>query len=100
MDISFNVSHADSEAIDAIVERAAGIAKEHGVKRFDRLSCRMDLVAVHANTCRLDLDRLLAADDFNLIHDVFGINRHIDRSDAKLLDCFRPRFAHREHVAA
>lgn len=58
-----------------------------------RLEMQMDIIACHANGCPLRLDDLLAADDFNLLHDVLGISRHIDRSTGRLTAIFRPRFA-------
>ena len=56
------------------------------------LSLRKDLTACHLNGCPLRLADLLAADDFNLIHDVGGISGHIDRETGQLMDCFSPRF--------
>jgi len=53
----------------------------------------MDVTACHANGNKLDLAGLLAADDFNFSHDVFGIYRHIDRDTGKLGNCFRPRYS-------
>jgi hypothetical protein len=53
----------------------------------------MDITACHLNGCKLDLAKLLAADDFNFAHDVLGIRRHIDRETGQLMNCFRPRFA-------
>ncbi len=40
----------------------------------------------------LRLADLLAADDFNFAHDVFGIMRHIDRRTGRLDNHFVPRF--------
>ena len=50
-----------------------------------------DLARVDAE---LDMDwtGLLEADQFDFIHDVAGIHRHMDRSTGKLGDCFSPRF--------
>ena len=42
---------------------------------------------------KLRLDDLLAADDLNFLHDVAGINRHLDRDTYALLDGFFPRYA-------
>lgn len=53
----------------------------------------MDITAVHANGNPLKLAELLATDDFNFTHDVFGITRHIDRETGKLGGCFVPRFS-------
>lgn len=39
-----------------------------------------------------DLDRLANDfDDFNLMHDVYGISAHINRTNGKLERCFLPR---------
>ncbi|NHO33307.1 hypothetical protein GOB85_12520 [Acetobacter sp. LMG 1636] len=59
------------------------------------LEIEMDLIATHSNGCPLDLERLYEADDFNLLHDVIGIRRHLDRSTGKLTDHFLPRFSQR-----
>lgn len=91
--ISFAVTKAEAQTIRRIVDRAQKIAGSH----IDRLSLSMDLTACHANGTPLRLDDLLAADDFNFAHDVFGISRHIDRDDSsptggQMLHCFVPRF--------
>lgn len=88
--ISFDVTAADSALIHAIVDRAVALAKKHGGK-LDRLSTTMDLVATHLNGCPLDLAKFAAAPDDVIIHDVFGIARHLDRSTGRLGDCFDPK---------
>lgn len=57
------------------------------------IDTEMDITAVHCNCMKLDLDRLVKADDFNLAHDVGGIATHLDRENIKLINCFVPRFA-------
>lgn len=96
MAISFSVSTPDAEIIASIVRRAEALAIQHGGS-VDRMSLTMDMMACHANGTPLRLADLLAADDFNFSHDVFGIRRHIDRDDSsptagQMLDCFLPRF--------
>lgn len=92
--VSFNVSGDDAYLIDRIVERAEELCLAHG-HTLDHLSTTMDLTAVHANGCPLDLTALAAADNFNLMHDVGGIARHLDRETGKLRDFFRPRYVQR-----
>jgi len=82
-----NISKADTLKILNIMQRAAAI-----VQSVDGLSLTMDLEIVH-NNVGLRLDDLLAADDENFCHDIFGIMAHIDRSTGALKDCFVPRFA-------
>lgn len=91
-EVSFDASAADRELIRDIVQRAVKVAKKHGSK-VDPEDLEMDLRATHANGCPMDFQKLLGADDFNFIHDVFGIRRHIDRSTGELTDYFLPRCA-------
>nr|WP_313430121.1 hypothetical protein [Brevundimonas diminuta] len=90
MAVSFDVSPTDAALISQIVDRVEELSLAQG-HSLDRLSTTMDLTAVHANGCPLDLDKLAAADNFNLLHDVFGIARHLDRKTGKLRDLFDPR---------
>lgn len=87
--LSFKVSKADAEWVHRIVTRALALVPALG----GVLELTMDLTAAHANGCPMDFEALYYADDFNLLHDVGGIRRHIDRSSGELKDCFRPRFA-------
>lgn len=58
----------------------------------DRMGAEMDILAAHLD-CPMKLDELLAADDGNFGHDVFGIMENINRKTGKLNNCFVPRFA-------
>ena len=78
----------DTLAIRAIVKRVVRIQKN-----VDSMSTTMDIEACHTHGCKLDLDKLAKFDDFNLMHDVCGINRHIDRETGELQNCFLPRCA-------
>ena len=91
--INFKASRQDYLIADRIVRRMEHMAREHGVKRFDRLNHFMDIIACHANGCQLKMQELLDADDFTFAHDTFGITRHMDRNTGKLTDCFLPRTA-------
>lgn len=79
------------ERFEAVVAKL-GTATEQP-RRIDLL---MDLEACHSNGCPLDLSRMAASQrDFDLVHDVAGIHRHLDRATGKLGELFRPRFAAR-----
>lgn len=98
--IVFDVSRAEEALIQRIVDRAVAVEAAHRARQDRRkpLDIRMDLCAVQNSSTPLDLSRLLAADDFNFAHDIFGIARHLDRRDdsatrGELTDCFLPRFA-------
>lgn len=94
MTISFHVSLAEAELIGKIATRFTDIAKRVDPDiRIDRLALIMDLTACHASGTPLDLQRLLDADDFNVVHDVGGIRSHIDRETSQLGGCFLPRFS-------
>jgi len=96
---SFDRTDAEDATMMKIVERAAKLTLDlHGIcmPASDRVSLHMDIAACHANGNPLRLDDLLAADDFNFLHDVFGIRRALDRTTGELTDFFSPRFSRRE----
>lgn len=83
------------ELIKQIADRAVLVYAKHDV-RVDPTTIVMDLMACHFSGQKLRLDDLLAADDFNFIHDVGGINKHLDRETYQLTDGFSPRYSRRE----
>lgn len=78
------------DLIRKITKRAISIYAAQGVT-LDRMSTEMDLSACHANGNRLNLDKMLGFDDFNLMHDITGIYRNLDRDTGKLMNFFVPR---------
>lgn len=92
MDVSFKVSTSDAAIISKIVARAWQIDWLRS-SYADRMSMNMDVTATHANGNPLRLGDLLAADDFNFVHDMGGICNCLDRSTGKLTRNFRPRFS-------
>lgn len=80
--------------INQIADRAVHVYAQHDV-RADRWTIIMDLMACHFHGQKLRLDDLLTADDFNLIHDVGGINTNLDRETYQFANGFRPRFCQR-----
>lgn len=86
VNINWDCKKEDHELISKIVDRV--IKEQPFIKKMD---LSMDIAAVHCNGNKLDLEKLLNADNFNFNHDVFGIMRHIDRTTGKLQDCFLPR---------
>lgn len=88
--INFKTSAKNHHLIGLIVARAIRINPTL-MKMTSRLELRMDITACHCNDSPLDLDKILIADDFNLMHDVIGIFNHMDRKTGKLTDHFLPR---------
>lgn len=81
------INDDDILLIKEIVNRAYLFNKTIVNKR----DLEMTLTAAHiANP--LKLKDLLVSDDFNFIHDICGINRHIDIETGELKNCFLPRF--------
>jgi hypothetical protein len=93
--VSFAVTDAERQTINQISARVCKVLKASAVKlpKGFRLHVQMDLAATHANGCPLRFDDLLKADDFNLLHDVLGIDRHLDRATGQLTGFFSPRFS-------
>lgn len=56
---------------------------------YERINLIMDLESL----ADLNVDRLLAAPAFDFGHDIYGIMRHMDRSNypGRLTGCFGPR---------
>lgn len=89
---NFAVSKADATLITRIAERAVSVAERYG-RRAELLGVSANLMACHANGCRLRLDALLVADDLAFMRDVWGIGRHLDRATGTLAGRFAPHFA-------
>lgn len=86
--INWTATQQELETIILIADRATKMDYEYPVT-----DAIMDIEACHCNGMPLQLDKLLAADDFNFAHDVFGIRAHINRSTGSLEGCFVPRYA-------
>ena len=87
-EVSFTVTEKDARLIKRVLRRA----KKYEVLDKDlALELQMDITACHCNGTPLDIQKLLGFDDFNFKHDVYGINRHLDRTTGKLMNCFLPR---------
>lgn len=76
-----------SELIAKIAKKARRIA------HVDAATVALDISACIEGGCQLRLEDMLEASDFDLMHDVLGINKHLDRDTYQLKDCFLPRFA-------
>ncbi len=89
---NFKASKADRMLIDLIVKRAVKFFKINDNER-EPIEIEMDIIATHLNGNPLRLEDLLLANDFNFVHDIFGIYRHLDRTTGKLKDFFSPRYS-------
>ncbi|WP_418450163.1 hypothetical protein [Alistipes sp.] len=88
---NFNLKEDEQRIVCDIVQRARQLLPD-----VNCTTLSMDLAATHNHACRLRLADLLAADDFDFIHDIRGIYRHLNRSSITLEHCFLPRFSARE----
>ena len=87
-------THADIALLIKIRDRAVCLASSLGYGHYaqDSGGLFLDLLNVH-QAVGLQLTDLLAADDGQFGHDVFGIYRHFDRETRCLNAGFSPRFA-------
>lgn len=83
-------SDMDMYFIDRIANRAEELNVDFGEDRDDT-DLRLDIQCVH-ETIGLRLEDMLGADDFNFLHDIYGIMDHLDRETGEMLDFFIPRF--------
>lgn len=98
--LSFAATPTERATIREIATRAHRIYRKHKVPGAPaHVNTMMDITAAHANGCPLRLQDLAAADDFNFMHDVNGIARHLDRETGQITDHFLPRFRVREEQA-
>lgn len=81
------ITKEDQNICIKIINRAKNL-----IEIKDRIGAEMDIQAAHI-TCPLKLKELLAADNFNFMHDVCGISNNINRETGELENCFVPRFA-------
>ena len=81
------ISTSEFAVIDAIVHRALVFFPDRELR-----DVKMDLIATHLSV-PLRLNDLLDAADSDFVHDIVGIERHLDRRAFTLRDHFRPRFA-------
>lgn len=91
-EVSFSCCEADRKAARKIARRARDLLLDYKVSRA-AWSIELDVVATHCNGNPLRLEALLAADDFNFLHDISGIARHLNRETGELENGFRPRFS-------
>lgn len=85
------VTKKEFETIVRICERA----EQLDIAPKERITLIMDLENTH-NSVGLDLDGLLAADDFDFAHDVVGIQNHMNRDTKELEGFFVPRYARKD----
>lgn len=95
--VSFKVPRDVMHAIGKACLRYHELRAKHGLPKAHGPALHMDLTACHANGCPVDWAMLLAADDLTFIHDVAGIQRHVNRETGKLEHCFVPRCAASNH---
>ena len=80
-------NEADAKKIAALADRAITLKI---VPKTGKLNVIMDLTAAYLGE-KLNLDRLLESNEVDFVHDVYGINKHLDSSTGKFCDCFIPR---------
>jgi hypothetical protein len=82
------ITQIELDCINRIVNRALFLLPDRQAEHI-----QMDLIATILGGCKLRLEELERADDFNFAHDIVGIERHLDRTTFMLTNCFTPRFA-------
>lgn len=91
--IKFTMSFEEVEKLSSILNKAIFEWEKITGEKLDKLSLMMDFEAVHSNGNPLDIDALKNFRTEDLIHDVAGILKNINRTNGKLENCFLPRCA-------
>lgn len=81
--------NTNTDQIISIAKRAADVARKFG-KKTNAINLAMSLAACHKRR-PLRLSDLEKFDDLNLVHDVFGIHRYLNRMTGELTERFIPR---------
>lgn len=89
------ITWAGSKTEYQLASKIARRAVEDYGDSFDYSQTEMDIMAVHLNSCPLDLVKLLAASPLDFAHDLSGIRNCIDRDTGELKKNFWPRHAER-----
>ena len=76
------------ETIGKIVNRAVTINPS-----YNKTTVMMDLLVLYDTGVEMRWDELLNASVFDFMHDINGINQHLNRRTYKLEDGFWPRYA-------
>lgn len=84
----FPITPLEFELIDQIVDRAHYLFPDR-----EENDIRMDIQAVILGGCRLRLYDLVYSENIDFIHDIVGIEKHLNRQSFQLENCFRPRYA-------
>lgn len=82
----FDVPEEDHKRIMQIVGRYMQTFPD-----IDKMSCAMDVTAVHSSICELDLDQLLSVELVWFLHDMVGIEKNLNRKDLVLMNGFKPK---------
>lgn len=90
--LSFHVEQEQYQNMFDCAQRAIKLAEKYDLV-YNLQSAEMDLSACHANGQPLDFKKLLAFDDGNFGHDVFGIRRHLNRQTGHVEGFFLARCA-------
>ena len=88
MTAKMNASLLEVSLISRITQRAVSLHP-----KYRRIDLTVDLELCISIGCHLYLAKLLAAQDHDFSHDVFGIHQNIDRETGQLRNCFSPRFS-------
>ena len=76
------------EIIGKIANRAVTINPA-----YDKSTVMMDLLVLYETGVEMRWEEFLNAPVFDFMHDINGINLHLNRDTYKLEDCFWPRYA-------
>jgi methenyltetrahydromethanopterin cyclohydrolase len=84
-----NMTRADYKKLGSIRKRAV-VLDLCDMKESIQLEMDMELAFKYFN---LNLDKLLRASDLDFVHDICGIQKHLNRQTKTFDDCFVPRFS-------
>ena len=85
---SFICTDKELLLVNQIIKRAR---EENVINNSERQHYIMNLIAANANGCPIDFEKLLNAPPFDFKHDIYGIEKNIDKKTGEIKNCFLPR---------
>ena len=86
----FNNLSMDRKQLDLIADISKKMANYIG---WDQIDIMMDLTYCIEGGCDLRLKEMCQADEMSLLHDIYGINSHLNHDTYQLEGGFLPRYA-------
>lgn len=85
MELAVDIDYVKDDLTSDIADRAVALLGG------SKLTYLLDVYNSKKGNPEMDLEKLLKATDFDFLHDITGIRKHLDTHTQKFKNCFVPR---------